>query len=272
MRREGDISKMGDHKLSRLVLNCIEDHSDQRPNAEEVVNCLQRELSKHQKREEIVRRSKPHSPPKLRVIALGASGTGKTCVIKRFSCSSYPQKECKTEVSTVGQDFVSKDISLGGKDYRLEIIDTAGQERFDSIPKNLARNVEGILLVFDIQERDSFLEGIPKVLKLLDADKADTTSIILVGNKVDAKVRQVTSLEAEQYARKLGAQYIETSAKTGENVQKLFEEMTREIYETLDLSDIDVFVPSAGDVRIHLQDDAPRNKNICEKLRDWMCG
>ena len=263
---------MGDHKLSRLVLNCIEDHSDQRPNAEEVVNCLQRELSKHQKREEIFRRSNSHTPPKLKVIALGASGTGKTCVINRFARSNYSQKECITEVCTVGQEFVSKDISLGGKDYRLEIIDTAGQERFDSIPKSLVRNVEGILLVFDIQERDSFLEGIPKVLKLLDADKADTTSIILVGNKVDAKVRQVTSLEAEQYARKLGVHYIETSAKTGENVQKLFEEMTREIYETLDLSDIDVFVPSAGDVRIHLQDDAPRNKNICEKLRDWMCG
>ena len=259
---------MGDHKLSRLVLNCIEDHSDQRPNAEEVVNCLQRELSKHQKREEIFRRSNPHTPPKLKVIALGASGTGKTCVINRFASSSYRQ----TEVCTVGQAFVSKDISLGGKDYRLEIIDTAGQEKYHSIPKSLARNVEGILLVFDIQERDSFLEGIPKVLKLLDADKADTTSIILVGNKVDVKDRQVTSLEAEQYARKLGVQYIETSAKTGENVQKLFEEMTREIYETLDLSDIDVFVPSAGDVRIHLQDDAPRNKNICEKLRDWMCG
>ena len=272
MRRKGDIDKLGDHKLSKLVLNCIEDHSDRRPNAEEVVNRLQRELSKLHKKEEIFRRTKPHSPPKLKVIALGASGTGKTCVIKRFVNSSYPQNVCETETYTVGQEFYWKDISLGGKDYRLEITDTAGQEKYHSIPKSLARNVEGILLVFDIQIRDSFLEGIPKMLKLLDADKADTTSIILVGNKVDAEVRQVTSLEAEQYARKLGVQYIETSAKTGENVQKLFEEMTREIYETLDLSDIDVFVPSAGDVRINLQDDAPRNKNICEKLRDWMCG
>lgn len=263
---------MGDHKLSKLVLNCIEDHSDRRPNAEEVVNCLQRQLSKLQKKEEIFRRSKPHSPPKLKVIALGASGTGKTCVIKRFACSSYPQKECENEVSTVGQEYFFKDISLGGKDYRLEIIDTMGQEKYHSIPKNLARNVEGILLVFDIQRRDSLLEGIPKVLELLDVDKADTRSIILVGNKVDEKVGQVTSSVAEQYARKLGVQYIETSAKTGENVQELFEEMTREIYETLDLSDIDVFVPGAGDVRIRLQDDAPRNKNICEKIRDWMCG
>ena len=272
MRRKGDISKMGDHKLSRLVLNCIEDHSDQRPNAEEVVRCLGRELAKLQKKEEIFRRSKPHSPPKLNVIALGASGTGKTCVIKRFVNSSYPQDVCETEPCTVGQDFYWKDISLGGKDYRLQITDTAGQEKYHSIPKSLARNVEGIFLVFDIQRRDTLLEGIPKVLKLLDADKADATSIILVGNKVDEKVRQVTSLEAEQYARKLGVQYIETSAKTGENVQKLFEEMAREIYETLDLSDIDVFVASAGDDRIHLEDDAPRNKNICEKMRDWMCG
>ena len=272
MRRKGDIDKLGDHKLSKLVLNCIEDHSDKRPNAVEVVNCLQRELSKLQKKEQIFRRPRPCLCPMLRVIALGASGTGKTCIINRFVYGSNAQKECRTEVATIGEQFYHKNISLGDKDYRLEIIDTAGQQKFYSTSHMLVRNVEGILLVFDIQRRDSLLEGIPKMLKLLDAAKADATRIILVGNKVDLKSREVTSSEAEQYARELGVQYIETSAKTGENVQKLFEEMTRDIYETLDLSDMDVFVPSAGDIRIHLEDDAPRNQNICEKMRNWMCG
>ena len=259
---------MGDHKLSKLVLNCIEDHSDRRPNAEEVVNCLQSELSKLQKKAEIFRRSKPHLSPMLKVLALGEFGTGKTCIINRFVYGSNAQEVC----CTLGEDFYHKNISLGDKDYRLQIIDTAGHQKFYSTNHMLVRNVDGILLVFDIQSRDSFLEGIPKMLKLLDAARADATRIILVGNKVDLKPRQVTSLEAVQYARELGVQYIETSAKTGENVQKLFEEMTREIYETLDLSDMDVFVPSAGDVRIHLEDDAPRNQNICEKMRNWMCG
>ena len=268
MRRKGDIDKLGDHKLSKLVLNCIEDHSDKRPNAVEVVNCLQRELSKLQKKEQIFRRPKPCLCPRLRVVALGASGTGKTCIINRFVHGSYPLEV----FLTLGEDFYYKNISLGDKDYRLQIIDIAGLEKFYSTAHMLVRNVDGILLVFDIQRRDSLLEGIPKMLKLLDAAKADATGIILVGNKVDLKSREVTSSEAEQYARELGVQYIETSAKTGENVQKLFEEMTREIYETLDLSDMDVFVPSAGDIRIHLEDDAPRNQNICEKMRNWMCG
>ena len=263
---------MGDHKLSKLVLNCIEDHSDRRPNAEEVVNCLQSELSKLQKKEEIFRRPKPHSDvsprPMLKVLALGEIGTGKTCIINRFVYGSNAQEVC----TTLGEDFYYKNISLGDKDYLLQIIDTAGHQKFYSTAHMLLRNVDGILLVFDIQRRDSLLEGIPKMLKLLDPAKADATRIILVGNKVDLKSREVTSSEAEQYARELGVQYIETSAKTGENVQKLFEEMTREIYETLDLSDMDVFVPSAGDIRIHLEDDAPRNQNICEKMRNWMCG
>lgn len=262
---------MGDHKLSKLVLNCIEDDSDKRPNAEEIVNCLQRELAKLHKKEEIVRRSMPHSLPKLSVIALGAANSGKTSVIKRFVYNNYRQKECETEAPTSSQEFHFKNISLGDKNYRLQIIDTAGQERFHGIPQNYVRNVEGILLVFDVRKRDSLFVDIPKVLDLLDAGKADATSIILVGNKVDENVRQVTSLEAEQYARELGVQYIETSAKTGENVKKLFEEMTRAISETLDLSNIGVFVPSAGDFSIHLEDDAPGDRNIWEKMRDGMC-
>ena len=256
---------MGDRKL---VLNCIEDDSDRRPNAEEVVNFLQSELSKLQKKEQIFRRSKPHSSPMLKVLALGETGTGKTCIINRFVHGSYPREV----FLTLGEDFYYKNISLGGKDYRLKIIDTAGLEKFYSTAHMLVRNLDGILLVFDIHRRDSLLEGIPKMLKLLGAAKTDATRMILVGNKVDLEFRQVTSLEAEQYARELGVQYIETSAKTGENVQKLFEEMTREICETLDLSDVDVFVSSRGDIRIHLEDDAPRNKNICETLRNWMCG
>ena len=167
---------MGGHKLSKLVLNCIEDHSDRRPNAEEVVNCLQSELSKVQKKEQIFRRSKPHLSPMLKVLVLGEIGTGKTCIINRFVYGSNAQEV----YCTLGEDFYYKNISLGDKDYRLEIIDTAGHQKFYSTAHMLVRNVDGILLVFDIHRRDSLLEGIPKMLRLLDAAKADATRMMFL--------------------------------------------------------------------------------------------
>ena len=258
---------MDEHKLSGLVLRCIKDGSDERPDAEEIAGFLQNEQSKIQQKKEIARRSKPRQPPKLKIIALGESGTGKTSVIKRFVHNCYNESE-----PTIGQDVYPRNITVDGKECCLQIIDTAGQEKFQSIPQNFVRGANGVLLVFDLKKRASFVEGIPKMLKLVDNKKADNTSIILVGNKVDEKNHQVTSAEAEEYARALRVQYIETSAKTGHNIEAVFEMIAREINDTLDLSDIDTYVPSAGEYRIRLGVDTPRRRNICEKLRDWMCG
>ena len=260
---------MGKHKLSGLVIRCIEDDSRKRPNAEEVGEWLQKEKSEIHQKNHIDRRSKAQQPPKLKIIALGESATGKTSVIKRFIDNKY----ITFPNSTIVQEFYSKNLTLhDGKEYCLQIIDTAGQEKFHSIPQNFSRDANGVLLVFDLQRKATFVEGIPKMLELVKNNKTEKTSMILVGNKVDEKERQVTSAEAKEYAQTLGIRYFETSAKTGQNVEAVFKEIATEIHNNLGLPDIDTRVPSAGEDTIRLADDPPRARNICEKLRDWICG
>ena len=154
--------------------------------------------------------------------------------------------------------------------YKL-YIDTAGQERFHSIPQNLLREADGVLLVFDLMNRArTFNEGLPKMLELVKNNGIDYTSLILVGNKADAEKREVTRAEAEEYAQELGVRYIETSAKTGQNIEQLFEEIAREIYDTLDLSDIETYISEAAENIVQLTDNAPGEKHFCKKMYDWV--
>ena len=85
---------------------------------------------------------------------------------------------------------------------------------------------------------------LPRMLLIFGDYRNDNVVIILVGNKVDKKDRKVSRGEAEKYASELGVRYFETSAKTGENIEAVFEEVARQIYDTLDLSDLEMHVSS----------------------------
>lgn len=237
-RRKDDLREMGDHRLRGLVLSCIEDNSDKRLNAKEVVEWLQKEKSIIERKNAIVQRRAPNYPPTLRIIPLGNSATGKTCIIKRFKDNCFP--DCIT--ATVGLDVFIKNITLNGKKFSLRIDDTAGQERFDSMTSSFLRDADGVLLVFDVTDSESFEQGIAKTKTLIDHHLNDWACTILVGNKVDAgDKREVTRKQAEELAANLGVRYFETSAKTGQNIQTVFEELAKEIYNALDLSDIGTY-------------------------------
>lgn len=121
-----------------------------------------------------------------------------------------------------------------GREFRLNVVDTAGQERFLSFASSYLRAAVGVLLVFDITNKSSFENGIPKMLDLIQPD--DDMRMILVGNKADAEDRRkVTRKQAEEFAANLGVLYFETSAVTGQNIHKVFEEITKVIYITSDL-------------------------------------
>lgn len=274
VRRHKDICKMGNHKLSGMVLRCIKDERKARPDAEEIVANLEKEMSKIQQKKAIALRAGPQRPLTLKVVVLGSMGTGKTCIIKRFVHGSY------TEIgdSTIGQEIYFKGITLNDQEYRLSITDTMGQEKFHSIPRNLLRDANALLLVFDLTVRATFDEGVPRMLQFVNGTESNNLSIILVGNKVDAdrSKHEVTRQEAEEYAQRLGAGYFETSAKDGRNIDAVFQEIANYIFDTLDLSDIATYFPNAADGSIRLSESdryAPgREKNICVRMRNWMCG
>ena len=265
-RRKDDIHQMGDHSLKELVLRCIEDKSDERLNAEEVVDWLQKvKKSKIERKRTIALQRGPNQPPTLKIITLGEAGTGKTCIIKRFVDNCFHEKV----VATIGIDSCYRNISVYGREFRLNVVDTAGQERFLSFASSYLRAAVGVLLVFDITNKSSFENGIPKMLDLIQPD--DDMRMILVGNKADAEDRRkVTRRQAEEFAANLGVLYFETSAVTGQNVQKVFEEITKVIYITSELTD-SLTNPTVKDALVIRVSQKETTISWTGWLKSWWC-
>ena len=131
--------------------------------------------------------------------------------------------------STIGIDYKSKLIKKGNELIKVTLYDTAGQEKFNYIIKNYYRGTNGVLLVYDITDRNSF-EKLEFWLNDLreNADNIDNLFIYLIGNKNDLEdKRKVSFKEANEYAKQKNIPYIEVSAKTGDNIKKLFEDMVK---------------------------------------------
>ena len=232
VRRQDDIRQMGYHRLKGLVLRCIEDKSDERLNAKEVLDWLQKaEMTKIECKRTIALLRGPNQPPALKIITLGESATGKTSIIKRFANKYFDDRV----IATAGLDFHYENINVYGREFLLWVVDTVGLETFSRLSPSYLREAVGVLLVFDVTNRRSFEESVPKMLELILLD--DDKRMILVGNKVDLENRrEVTRKQAEEFAANLGVLYFETSAVTGQNIQKVFEEITKVIYITSDLT------------------------------------
>lgn len=155
---------------------------------------------------------------KYKFIVIGSSGVGKTAIIKRLTENIYDEQM----MSTIGVEYQSTTIQCGNQTVQLQIWDTAGQEKFQSISKTYYRNAVGILLVFDITDRKSFdnlSTWINEAERLCDPNAV----VHLIGNKADLDSERVVSVsEALSFANTHQLQYIETSAKEGENVNQAF--------------------------------------------------
>ena len=165
------------------------------------------------------------------ILIIGDSGVGKTNFIYQFAEGKFNEMH----VSTVGLDFKSKIIKLPklNKIVKLQIWDTAGQERYMAINKNLFQKVEGIIIMYDISNRNSF-ENINKWLNLATQVTSNKT-MMLVGNKLDlAKVSRVVSeREGEELAKSHRILFGEGSGCSGENVDKVFISIAEKIFQRL---------------------------------------
>lgn len=258
-RREHDINKMGEHKLKKIVIQCIEDSSKDRPSAEEVFKWLDYEWTKIGQKRKIAQAE----GPKLKISVLGQSGAGKSCLISRFLDNKFDDRV----MPTIGQALRTTNIHHRGKEYCLQIEDTAGQEMFHSIIPASIKGVQGVVLVFDLTNWRSLFEYIPEMEQLVKDHAPDTISRILVGNKADLadaeqSKRKISGKEAERFAQKCGIPYIETSAYSGKNVERAFELIAKDIYDTLDLSDIDTYIGSIDSIKL------TNDKSLWQKMGD----
>lgn len=186
----------------------------------------------------------------LKLIVVGDSGVGKTALSE---CYVHGKKvDDKSDNNnydfTIGVEFYSKFVDSYDKHFKLQMWDTAGQERYQAITKSYYRNTAGTLLCFAINNKNSFknlsyyLEELNNYASYIDSNKdIRTNKIILVGtfsdkrNEKNQDIKDIVSInDINEFATKNGLKYIETSSKTGEGVNKAFNELLRQINEEID--------------------------------------
>jgi len=161
----------------------------------------------------------------FKLLLIGDSGVGKSCLLLRFADDTYTE----SYISTIGVDFKIRTIELDGKTIKLQIWDTAGQERFRTITSSYYRGAHGIIVVYDITDQESF-NNVKQWLQEIDRYACENVNKLLVGNKCDLSAkRAVETNTAKEYADQLGIPFLETSAKSSTNVEQAFLTMAAEI-------------------------------------------
>jgi small GTP-binding protein len=167
-----------------------------------------------------------------KVIVIGDPSIGKTSLIRKFVAQQFEGEYLPTVGTQISKQPV--DMEIGGKQYRINLLlwDLAGQPQFYMLHKVYYNGANGVILGFDLTRSHTFVNVKNWHAELVKFGLSDVP-IILTGNKADLKEeRKVTGPHIDHMKEQLGIQeYIETSAKDGENVKKMFETIARLIYE-----------------------------------------
>ena len=163
----------------------------------------------------------------FRVIIVGNTGVGKSCLLMRFSEDKFNENHDVT----IGVEFGTRNLKVDNHLIKLQIWDTAGQESFRSITRSFYRRADGVLLVYDITNRTTF-EDCSHWMSEIKQNGNEDVIIFLVGNQIDlisaAEPAQVTSSDAQGFVAQHGLSgFIETSAKSGKNVEQAFREFCK---------------------------------------------
>ena len=163
-----------------------------------------------------------------KILLLGDSSVGKTCFLMRYTDNTFQE----IHMSTIGLDYKLKNVQLDdGKMVKIQIWDTAGQDRFRSITKNYYKGAHGIILIYDITNKKSF-ENVRTWINQIKEEVSEKVSIILVGNKIDDEEHRVVATEdGEKIAKELGLMFFECSAKSGVNIDSTFNELVKKTVE-----------------------------------------
>ncbi|AQK73195.1 ypt homolog4 [Zea mays] len=165
----------------------------------------------------------------FKLLLIGDSGVGKSCLLLRFADDSY----LDSYISTIGVDFKIRTVEQDGKTIKLQIWDTAGQERFRTITSSYYRGAHGIIIVYDVTDQESF-NNVKQWLNEIDRYASDNVNKLLVGNKSDLTANKVVATEtAKAFADEMGIPFMETSAKNATNVEQAFMAMAASIKDRM---------------------------------------
>ena len=161
-----------------------------------------------------------------KILILGDAGVGKTSILVRYVDDDFKENPSLT----VGTDSKTKTIQIKGRVAKLQIFDTAGQERFESaIPSSYYRGTQGIIFVYDITDQISF-RNLSKWQEIVGRYASDKVVKTLVGNKCDLAVDQEVEYDvAKKFAEEHGMSFFEVSAKDSINIDDIFTKNATEI-------------------------------------------
>ena len=160
----------------------------------------------------------------LKLLLIGDSGVGKTCLLNRCANDSFSP----SFITTIGIDFKTKNVSIDDCRIKLQMWDTAGQERFRTITNTYYRGAHSILLVYDVTDRSSFDSIRNWISSIRQHVNEDNVSVALIGNKCDLVDEKLVSAdEGEKMASEFGIPFWECSAKNSGSVEEAFLAMAK---------------------------------------------
>ena len=191
-----------------------------------------------------------------KVLLLGDSSVGKTCFLLRYCDKSFQE----AHLSTIGLDYRLKSMTLqNDKNIKLQIWDTAGQDRFRAITKNYYKGANGIILIYDVTNKQSY-ENVKNWLMQIKEEANPNVIIYLAGNKIDVEEDQrvITTEDGQKIADEYKLPFKETSAKNGINVNEIFQELVEKIDETFSKLEV-----PKGEQKNKLSTGGKRRKGCC---------
>ncbi|KAL5007997.1 hypothetical protein ScPMuIL_013578 [Solemya velum] len=154
----------------------------------------------------------------FRIVLIGNSGVGKSCLLLRFADDTWTD----TFIATIGVDFKIRTIEMDGKQVKLQIWDTAGQDRFKSITTSYYRGAAGVAVVYDVTDLESF-NNVKTWLDDVERYSSEDVSKLIIGNKSDLETKRVVGYDTgKEFCDGLGIPFLETSAKNSSNVDQAF--------------------------------------------------
>ena len=199
----------------------------------------------------------------FKVVLIGDMKVGKTNIVSRYIKNEFN----KDSMSTIGVEFGSKELVIEGHNVKVQIWDTAGQEKYKSITNAYYKGAKGAFVVYDITNKNSF-DNADNWLNNLRASADKKCSIILIGNKSDLENKREVSIEqGEEKAKNSEIAFMETSALSGDNIDKAFEMMINEAYKICHsemLADVNIDIGKSDELSLKRpKEETPDNKKCC---------
>lgn len=201
-------------------------------------------------------------PSMFKVLILGDPSVGKTAILNQFVDREFSTKY----KPTIGADFLSKQIEVDGKFYTLQIWDTAGQDRYQSLGSTFYRGADLCIIVYDISKRETF-ENIQTWMDRFNNYTGFDTGdfpIMILGNKSDIVEREIEKEEGEKFANEKNLKFFEVSAKTADNITKSFEEGIKMTIEYAHKNEVIAPLATVSPT-VNVTSNSPRRRERCCK-------